>query len=421
MSSDQPAAPPTGRKKPVNLTLTATVTIATPSPSSSSGPSDSAASTITSSSGALASGAAASESIDASAKLNDDGAELDASQRKKLLEFVQRKRAIAELRNDDFTDIVELGSGSSGVVQRVLHQPTGQVMARKLIYLEIKPTVRSQIIRELEVLHSCKSPYIVGYFGSFLADSSATICICMEYMNAGSLDLVLKQAGRLPEPIVAKITQSVLRGLVYLRQINCLHRDVKPSNILVNLDGECKLCDFGVSGQLIDSMADSFVGTRSYMAPERLNGEEYSILSDIWSLGLSLIEVSTGRYPIPEPDSRDYTSVFSSDRQQNLLDHREAAVQGKPLKGMSDSQTGPTQMAIFELLSYIVYQQPPKLPSFAFSEQFCEFVDCCLRKDTKERTRLAGLQELEFPRMYDSDEAISLGSYLRALLKTPLK
>ncbi|PAA66081.1 hypothetical protein BOX15_Mlig027723g2 [Macrostomum lignano] len=421
MSSDQPAAPPTGRKKPVNLTLTATVTIATPSPSSSSGPSDSAASTITSSSGAFASGAAASESIDASAKLNDDGAELDASQRKKLLEFVQRKRAIAELRNDDFTDIVELGSGSSGVVQRVLHQPTGQVMARKLIYLEIKPTVRSQIIRELEVLHSCKSPYIVGYFGSFLADSSATICICMEYMNAGSLDLVLKQAGRLPEPIVAKITQSVLRGLVYLRQINCLHRDVKPSNILVNLDGECKLCDFGVSGQLIDSMADSFVGTRSYMAPERLNGEEYSILSDIWSLGLSLIEVSTGRYPIPEPDSRDYTSVFSSDRQQNLLDHREAAVQGKPLKGMSDSQTGPTQMAIFELLSYIVYQQPPKLPSFAFSEQFCEFVDCCLRKDTKERTRLAGLQELEFPRMYDSDEAISLGSYLRALLKTPLK
>uniref|UniRef100_A0A1I8F3H2 Protein kinase domain-containing protein n=1 Tax=Macrostomum lignano TaxID=282301 RepID=A0A1I8F3H2_9PLAT len=244
----------------------------------------------------------------------------------------------------------------------------------------------------------------------------------MEYMNAGSLDLVLKQAGRLPEPIVAKITQSVLRGLVYLRQINCLHRDVKPSNILVNLDGECKLCDFGVSGQLIDSMADSFVGTRSYMAPERLNGEE--IFHPVRHL-VSRPELDRSFHrALPDPGAGQ-PGLHQRFQQRPPAEPAGPpggrCVQGKPLKGMSDSQTGPTQMAIFELLSYIVYQQPPKLPSFAFSEQFCEFVDCCLRKDTKERTRLAGLQELEFPRMYDSDEAISLGSYLRALLKTPLK
>lgn len=89
----------------------------------------------------------------------------------------------------------------------------------------------------------------------------------MEYMDGGSLDLILKKAGRIPEDILGKITLAVLKGLSYLRdKHSIMHRDVKPSNILVNSGGEIKICDFGVSGQLIDSMANSFVGTRSYMS-----------------------------------------------------------------------------------------------------------------------------------------------------------
>ena len=123
----------------------------------------------------------------------------------------------------------------------------------------------------------------------FLLFSDGEISICMEYMDGGSLDLILKKAGRIPEPYLGKITtavrenlklqkkkrkyiyspivQQVLKGLSYLRDKHqIIHRDVKPSNILVNSRGEIKICDFGVSGQLIDSMANSFVGTRSYMS-----------------------------------------------------------------------------------------------------------------------------------------------------------
>lgn len=101
----------------------------------------------------------------------------------------------------------------------------------------------------------------------FYCFSDGEISICMEYMDGGSLDLILKKAGRIPEDMLGKITSAVLKGLSYLRDKHAImHRDVKPSNILVNSGGEIKICDFGVSGQLIDSMANSFVGTRSYMS-----------------------------------------------------------------------------------------------------------------------------------------------------------
>ncbi|CAF3856418.1 unnamed protein product [Rotaria magnacalcarata] len=86
-------------------------------------------------------------------------------------------------------------------------------------------------------------------------------------MDGGSLDLILKKVMRIPEHILGKITVAVLRGLSYLRERHrIMHRDIKPSNILVNFQGEIKLCDFGVSAQLIDSTLHTFIGTRSYMS-----------------------------------------------------------------------------------------------------------------------------------------------------------
>lgn len=319
-----------------------------------------------------------------------DELDLDSLQRERLEAFIAEKRKIGELNAEDFDKLAELGAGNGGVVTKVLHKPSGLIMARKLIHLEIKPSIRNQIIRELKVLHDCNSPYIVGFYGAFYSDGE--ISICMEHMDGGSLDQILKKADLVPEDILGKITVDVLKGLSYLRDNHkIIHRDVKPSNILVNSRGEIKLCDFGVSGQLIDSMANSFVGTRSYMSPERLQGANYSVLSDIWSFGLSLIEMAIGRYPIPPPDENQKSTSPS-----HLMRFPPGARQ--PSNVNNDARP----MAIFELLDYIVNEPPPKLPPEQFSEEFCEFVNKCLVKNPSERADLKSLMNHPFIKKSES-------------------
>ncbi|XP_062603159.1 dual specificity mitogen-activated protein kinase kinase 1-like isoform X1 [Saccostrea cucullata] len=345
--------------------------------------------------------------------------DINEQQRERLETFLTQKQQVGELtQENDFEKLGELGAGNGGVVMKVIHKPSGIIMARKLIHLEIKPAVRKQIIRELKVLHECNSPFIVGFYGAFYSEGE--ISICMEYMDGGSLDLILKKAGRIPEPILGKLTVAVLKGLSYLREKHqIMHRDVKPSNILVNSRGEIKICDFGVSGQLIDSMANSFVGTRSYMSPERLQGTHYSVQSDIWSLGLSLVEMAIGRYPIPPPSPEDLASIFGENA---MAEHMEAAKTGKPLKGVrakdgcpGDFQVltgdGPLPMAIFELLEYIVNEPPPTLPKGKFSDLFIDFVEKCLKKKPSDRADLQSLMSHPFVTRSE-EEVMDIGNWV---------
>lgn len=342
--------------------------------------------------------------------------DINSQQRERLEMFLTQKQQVGELTPDDFEKLGELGAGNGGVVLKVKHIPSSLIMARKLIHLEIKPAVRIQIIRELKVLHECNSPFIVGFYGAFYSDGE--ISICMEYMDGGSLDLILKKAGRIPEPVLGKVTVAVLKGLTYLREKHqIMHRDVKPSNILVNSRGEIKICDFGVSGQLIDSMANSFVGTRSYMSPERLQGTHYSVQSDIWSMGLSIVEMAIGRYPIPPPEPKDLASIFGD---KAMEEHLEATKSGKSLMGPNRNSfnfptppgsDGPRPMAIFELLEYIVNEPPPHLPKGKFSDEAIDFVDKCLKKNPSDRADLPSL--MVHPWVKKSEEMeVDIGSWV---------
>ncbi|CAF4930204.1 unnamed protein product, partial [Rotaria socialis] len=186
------------------------------------------------------------------------------------------------------------------------------------------------------------------------------------------------------------ITVAVLRGLSYLREHHrIMHRDIKPSNILVNHQGEIKLCDFGVSAQLINSTLQTFIGTRSYMSPERLEGAHYGIMSDIWSLGLSLVEMALGRYPIPPPSIEDIDRLFDVDPYGNQ----------SRLEGYGCYKV----LAIFELMEWIVNEAPPSLPQKHFSPEFCDLIDRCLKKSTTERADLNTLLHHPFYKRYATE------------------
>ncbi|KAI8352491.1 kinase-like domain-containing protein [Blakeslea trispora] len=227
-----------------------------------------------------------------------------------------------DLRPEDFKSIDELGRGNGGTVSKVLHVRTNTVMARKIVHIDANMNVRKQIMRELQFMHDCNSKHIVSFYGAFM--NGGDISICMEYMDAGSLDQIYKRHGPFPLDVLKKIAYAIVDGLIYLYdEHRIIHRDLKPSNVLVNSQGQIKLCDFGVSGQLINSVADTFVGTSSYMSPERIMGSPYSVKSDVWSLGITLMELALGRFPFPP--------------------------EGTPL-------------SIFELLQHIVHEPVPVFP-----------------------------------------------------------
>lgn len=194
---------------------------------------------------------------------------------------------------------------------------TGVVMAMKEVRLELDDSKFAAIIMELDVLHRCVSPYIVDFYGAFFQEGA--VYICMEFMDGGSIDKLYGDG--VPENVLRKITLATTMGLKSLKdEHNIIHRDVKPTNILMNTRGQIKICDFGVSGNLVASIAKTNIGCQSYMAPERISsggvaqaganpgGGTYSVQSDIWSLGLTIIECALGRYPYP-PET--YNNIFS--------------------------------------------------------------------------------------------------------------
>ncbi|XP_029933063.1 dual specificity mitogen-activated protein kinase kinase 4b isoform X1 [Myripristis murdjan] len=286
---------------------------------------------------------------------------------------------------EDLRDLGEIGRGAYGSVNKMVHKPTGQIMAVKRIRSTVDEKEQKQLLMDLDVvMRSSDCPYIVQFYGALFREGDCWIC--MELMST-SFDKFYKYVycaldEVIPEEILGKITLATVKALNHLKEnLKIIHRDIKPSNILMDRKGNIKLCDFGISGQLVDSIAKTRdAGCRPYMAPERIDPsasrQGYDVRSDVWSLGITLYELATGRFPYPKWNS------------------------------------------VFDQLTQVVKGEPPQLSNSEerqFSPKFINFVNLCLTKDESKRPKYKELLKHPFILMYE-ERFVDVASYVCRIL-----
>lgn len=266
---------------------------------------------------------------------------------------------IIVIKPDELLVTEQLGQGQYGIVERVRHKESGSDFAVKRVALRPgDDNEHRRLLMDVDVLvKGTECVNIIRFYGALIWEGD--LWILMELMDC-SLDKFYKLAHKhqaavqpsdatnapaIPETVLGRMAADIVNALQYLYSMKVIHRDIKPSNILINRGGIIKLCDFGISGYLVNSVAMTYeAGCRQYMAPERIDPPRdrtgYDIKSDVWSFGVTMLEIATGQYPYA--------------RTRN----------------------------IFEQLTAICSGEPPRLPANGqFSGRFADFIERCLQKD----------------------------------------
>ena len=203
-----------------------------------------------------------------------------------------------------------IGKGSYGKVYLGINLTTGDFLAVKQVEVNQKAAgsdkdkmkeMVSALDQEIDTMQHLEHPNIVQYLGCERKDFS--ISIFLEYISGGSVGSCLRNHGKFDEGLVSSLTRQTLAGLSYLHQEGVLHRDLKADNILLDVDGTCKISDFGISKKTDNiygnDATNNMQGSVFWMAPEvvRSQGQGYSAKVDIWSLGCVVLEMFAGRRP----------------------------------------------------------------------------------------------------------------------------
>lgn len=178
--------------------------------------------------------------------------------------------------------------------------PPKHVFVIKKIIVSTKQE-KNDTKNEVKLLSTLKSNYIIQYYDYFYDAPSRSMCIAMEHAGGGDLGgKIQRQRQRRTLFKAERITQwfhEMCEAMQYCHELNVVHRDIKPQNIFIAIDGTIKMGDFGIAVQLnsTGSFAKTVIGTPTYMAPEVIREEPYNHKSDVWSLGCVLYEMCTLR------------------------------------------------------------------------------------------------------------------------------
>lgn len=279
----------------------------------------------------------------------------------------------ADFKLSDFEKIEVLGHGNGGTVHKLRHRRTSNIYALKVLHSD---SVSSK--REIQIHRATDSTSVVKCL-AVLHTNSGDPALLLEYMDLGSLDRNIT----FPEPALSEIAYQVLNGLSYLHSQQIVHRDIKPSNLLIkSTNTEIKIADFGVAKIMRRNLDPclSYVGTCAYMSPERFDPDKYGgnydiYAGDVWSLGLTILELYLGHFPL-------------------------LAVGQRP-----DWAT---------LMCAICFGEDPVVPEMA-SEEFKDFIGCCLQKDAKKRMTV--LELLNHPFVAARDVVESKLSLRKTLMR----